>query len=477
MPRAIPPHALDTLVALIGAEPTGMGIEAIAQQLGMHGQRRTLQRHLALLVAQGRIDRVGLRRATRYRRHPYATAGAATVALAQEPLKAPAPEGIPVSDDGAKVRAYVSQPRHLRTPVGYQQAFLEGYHPNHSAYLPPQLRDQLHALGRPPAHHTPAGTFAKDILSRLLIDLSWASSHLEGNTYSHLDTQRLIEHGQVADGKNALETQMILNHKQAIEYLVVTPQHAQVQADTLIALHAFLSDGLLADPAAVGRIRHRAVGIGGSVYLPIALPQRLEELFGIVVQMAAEITDPFEQAFFLMVHLPYLQPFEDVNKRVSRLAANIPFIRHNLCPLSFIDVPQQTYVEAMLGVYELNRVELLRDLFVWAYERSCRQYVAVQQILVPPDTFRLRHRQALATVVASIVRQGQAATPRAVKQHMPASIPRAEQARFTTLVLAEFDALHAGNAVRFGLRPLEFAAWQKQQATRLPMALNQPSRG
>ncbi|MDO9201273.1 MAG: Fic family protein, partial [Hydrogenophaga sp.] len=131
-----------------------------------------------------------------------------------------------------------------------------------------------------------------------------------------------------------------------------------MQTDTLIALHAFLSDGLMADPTAVGRLRRCAVEIGGSVYLHMALPQRLEELLGIVVQMAAEIADPFEQAFFLMVHLPYLQPFEDVNKRVSRLAANIPFIRHNLCPLSFIDVPQQAYVNAMLGVYELNRVEL-----------------------------------------------------------------------------------------------------------------------
>ncbi len=69
----------------------------------------------------------------------------------------------------------------------------------------------------------------------------------------------------------------------------------------------------------------------------------------------AEIIDPFEQAFFLMVHLPYLQPFEDVNKPVSRLAANIPLIRHNLCPLSFIDVPQQAYVDGMIGIYELNR--------------------------------------------------------------------------------------------------------------------------
>lgn len=194
--------------------------------------------------------------------------------------------------------------------------------------------------------YPPAGTFARDILNRLLIDLSWASSQLEGNTYSRLDTERLIEFGQAAEGKNALETQMILNHKQAIEYLVRDPNVASLSPETVIALHALLSDGLMADPMACGRIRRRAVEIGGSVYMPVALPQRLEELFGIVISMAAEISDPFEQAFFLMVHLPYLQPFEDVNKRVSRLAANIPFIRHNLCPLSFIDVPQQAYVDA-----------------------------------------------------------------------------------------------------------------------------------
>ena len=148
------------------------------------------------------------------------------------------------------------------------------------------------------------------------------------------------------------------------------------------------------------------------------MPQRLEELFGIIISMAREIRDPFEQAFFVMVHLPYLQPFEDVNKRVSRLAANIPLIRHNLCPLSFIDVPERAYVDAMLGVYELNRIELLRDVFVWAYERSCQQYLAVRRELVPPDTFRLRYRQALSETVKAIVLQLQSPTRETVRRHI-----------------------------------------------------------
>ena len=453
---------LDALVALLGAESEGMGLDAISQKLGGSHQRRTLQRRLALLVAQKRIQMIGGGRGARYRAHP--TQGRSTNPPAHTGAQAQAPTAVyvPTSVEGAEVRAYVNQPRQLRTPVAYQLNFLEQYHPNHTCYLSPNLREQLHGLGQSAAHRHPAGTFARDMLNRLLIDLSWASSHLEGNTYSRLDTERLIEYGQAAEGKDAFETQMILNHKQAIEYLVLNPAHARVDTDTLIALHAFLSDGLMADPTAVGRIRRRAVEIGGSVYLPVALPQRLEALFGIVVRTAADIADPFEQAFFLMVHVPYLQPFEDVNKRVSRLAANIPFIRHNLCPLSFIDVPQQAYVDAMLGVYELNRVDLLRDVFVWAYERSCQQYVAVKQNLVPPDMFRLRHRQALAEVMVAIITQDAPATEQTIMHNMPASVAQAEHSHFVQLVLAEFAALHAGNAVRFGIRPLQLAAWQGQ---------------
>jgi hypothetical protein len=144
------------------------------------------------------------------------------------------------------------------------------------------------------------------------------------------------------------------------------------------------------------------------------------------------------------------------------LAANIPLIRHNLCPLSFIDVPQQAYVDAMIGVYELNRVELLRDVFVWAYERSCQQYVAVKQNLVPPDIFRLRHRQALGDVIAQIVRDDEDASPTVVSARMPPTVPEADKAHFIRLVLDEFSALHPGNAVRFGIRPLELAAWRSK---------------
>src|SRR5262249_52846804 len=130
----------------------------------------------------------------------------------------------------------------------------------------------------------------------------------------------------------------------------------------------------------------------------------ISECFQQVIDTANAIKNPFEQAFFLMVHLPYLQPFEDVNKRVSRLAANLPLIRGNFCPLSFVDVPGQLYINGLLGVYELNQVELLAEVFAWAYERSCLRYSAVRKTLGEPDPFRVRYRTLRKETVAKVVR-------------------------------------------------------------------------
>ena len=241
--------------------------------------------------------------------------------------------------------------------------------------------------------------------ARLLIDLSWASSHLEGNTYTLLDTRELIEHGKAARGKALLETQMILNHKAAIELLVENAGAVGFNRYTLLNLHSALSENLLPNPADEGRLRQHVVEIGKSVYRPLSVPAQLDELLDEVLGKASRIDDPFEQSFFAMVHLPYLQPFADVNKRTSRLAANLPLIRANLCPLTFLDVPERAYSRAVLGVYELTRVELLRDLYLWAYERSTQEYLAIRQTLAEPDPLRLAYRDVIRRSVRDIVRR------------------------------------------------------------------------
>ena len=146
---------------------------------------------------------------------------------------------------------------------------------------------------------------------------------------------------------------MILNHKDAIEIPVANADDIGFNRYTLILnLHALLSNNLLADPTAVGRLRHIIVGIDGSTFHPLEVPGLIEESFDQLLATAAGVpADLFDaEAFFVMVQLPYLQPFDDVNKRVSRLAANIPFIQANLAPLSFTDVPGDLYTRATLGV-------------------------------------------------------------------------------------------------------------------------------
>jgi Fic family protein len=329
-------------------------------------------------------------------------------------------------------------------------------------YLPEQLRRKLADLGQVGLAQLPAGTYLRQVMDRLLIDLSFNSSRLEGNTYSRLDTQRLLERGERADGKQAVETQMILNHKAAIELLADQAGSIGFNRYTICNLHALLADNLLADPAAGGRLRSRLVGITGTVFMPLAVPQLIEQHFDHMLRLATAIADPFEQAFFIMVHLPYLQPFDDVNKRVSRLAANIPLIRHNLCPLSFVDVEQTDYIGATLGVYELNRVEYLRDVFSWAYQRSCARYAAVRQSLGDPDPFRLQHRTEIGRLVREVVQQkmDKASAAQWIEQQATELVPALERAKFIEVVQTELSCLHQGNMARYRLRPLEFDAWK-----------------
>ncbi len=441
----------------------GMTAQQIADALDSAPPRRTLQYRLKSLVDGKRLAMESEGRWARYRLPPIEAAVGGAVGTSE----ASAVTLLPFSKSGAEIQEYVRRPPELRKPVGYNRAFLDSYRPGESFYLTPAERAHLREVGTPKIAEQPAGTYARQILNRLLIDLSWNSSRLEGNTYSLLDTKRLIELGEEAEGKEHLEAQMILNHKDAIEFLVGSPEEIGFNRYTILNLHALLANNLLADPDAPGRLRHIGVGIERSVFEPLAAPQLIEECFSQVLASASAIADPFEQAFFVMVQLPYLQPFDDVNKRVSRLAANIPLIKGNLSPLSFTDVPREAYTDAVLGVYELNRVELLRDLFVWAYERSAARYAAVRQSLGEPEPFRLRHRAALRELVGAVVRtrmdkkQAAAHVSAWTREH----IEPKERERFQEIAEIELLSLHDGNFARYQIRPFEFAAWREVWGT------------
>ena len=437
--------------AVVAAFPQGAGIDAIADALP-HIPRRTLQRLLGELVEGGQLARSGKGRATAYN-------------LVASADSAPAPDDyatyIQLSDASRDLLVRLRKPLAARTPVAYEREWLAAYEPNKTFYLDEHTRGLLRRVGDTGMAESPVGTYGREILDRLLIDLSWASSRLEGNTYTRLDTERLIRFGEEAAGKDALETQMILNHKHAIEMLVESASETGFNRYTFLNLHGLLSENLLSDPTASGRLRLREVHITGTVYTPSAIPQLIEDCFHQLLGKAELINDPFEQAFFILVHLPYLQPFDDVNKRVARIGANIAFIKHNLCPLTFIEVPEHAYVEALLAVCELRRIELLRDVFVWAYERSAQRYVQVKKTLVEPEPLRLKYRNQLHQLVGDIVRGGYTSYS-SVVENFAQSIAEPDRATFVAMALDDIRRLHEGVLVRYRLSPAEFRAWRQK---------------
>lgn len=455
MANHIPDKALAAIEDVVRHHPDGVSAPDIRRALPASIPSRTLQYRLKHLVTRNRLIMDGEGRWAKYRM-PAATIGAAVREDVGE-------SAIPLSEAGTAVRDYVRQAPEARKPVGYDRGFLDRYRPNVSAYLTEQDCAHLAAVGRLQIAEQPAGTYAKHILNRLLIDLAWNSSRLEGNTYSLLDTKRLIELGEEAKGRAHLEAQMILNHKDAIEFLVSAADEIGFNRYTILNFHALLANNLLADPTAAGRLRYIAVGIERSVFHPLEVPQLIEESFDQILATAAAITNPFEQAFFVMVQLPYLQPFDDVNKRVSRLAANIPLITGNLSPLSFADVPRQAYTEAVLGVYELKKVDLLKDVFIWAYERSAARYSAVRQSLGEPDPFRLRYRDQLREIIGDFIRSrlGRKEAAAWIGDWATKEIVADDRQRFAEVVEAELTSLHEGNFARYRIRPSEFAAWKQ----------------
>ena len=469
MPRATLTEELKLIESIVAAHPSGIGITAIeaemAQGQGGKPNRRTLQRRLQKLIGEQRLTTEGESIALVYKliSGSVVPASGSMTLTATTTATAGAELYIPVSPEGAVIRDQVRLALMHRRPVGYQRDFLQAYQPGETFYLPEPLRLQLHEMGRTSANERPAGTYARDILGRLLVDLSWASSKLEGNTYSRLDTLNLIELGQVAKGKDAIETQMILNHKAAIEMLIEDADEVGFDAFTFKNLHAVLSQDLMRDPQACGRLRRRPVDISGTVFHPLALPQVVEDCFMQLLDKAAAIPDPFEQAFFLMVQLPYLQPFEDVNKRVSRIGANIPLFKHNLCPLSFIDVPEHAYIEGTLGVYELNQIELLRDVFIWAYERSCQRYLAIAQTMVEPHPLKIKYREALIQAVQTVVKGLRQPSPAVIAEVAQDHAAQADQAAFREMLTAALQQLHEGSIARYRLRRSAYIAWQHAQ--------------
>ncbi len=269
---------------------------------------------------------------------------------------------------------YLNIPFFKRDKKKYNFDFLANYKPNQTSFFTPAQSKILDKSIINIDINTDFYINNKRLLETTLIDLSFASSYLEWNTYDYLDTEILIKYNEIAKQKSQDDTQMILNHKKCIEYMVYYKKELPYSKQTFFEIHTLLWDKLLAKDD-LWIIRNRSVEIWASTYSPLDNKFQLEEQFDIFLEKLNQIKNPFEQSIFILVFVPYFQIFLDINKRTSRMSANLPLLKHNLPLISLLAVEKRTYINAILTIYELNDVSLIRDLFVDNYILNLKRYI------------------------------------------------------------------------------------------------------
>ncbi len=254
---------------------------------------------------------------------------------------------------------------------------------------------------------------------------------------------------------------MILNHKEAIRYLVDNASKLDISEQTIRTLHYLLSDGLI-EARYTGNIRDHGVRIGGSTYIPFESHRQLQLRFIRILDKAALIENPYEQSLFLLIHISYLQGFLDVNKRTARLSANIPLIKNNLVPLSFNDVSKEDYTSAMIAIYELQNIHPILDLYIFSYMRTCLSYDATVKI-VGFDEIRVRYRQERRGIIRDIIlrRLSGTAMTTYISDQISKLVKHEDQASFVEDVTEDLQEIDLNRIAGLGITPDQLNMWKE----------------
>lgn len=208
-------------------------------------------------------------------------------------------------------------------------------------------------------------------LERLVIDLSWKSSQIEGNTYSLLETERLLKEKETAAGKSKDEAVMLLNHKDTLDFIIENPTYIDpLTISSIEDIHSLLAKELDIDR----NIRKRRVGISGTNYKPLDNEFQIKEALKDLCELVNNRDNVFEKALLLLVLISYIQAFADGNKRTARIISNAVLINNNYCPVSFRTINSLEYKKAMLLFYEQNNINAFKKIFINQFEFAVNTY-------------------------------------------------------------------------------------------------------
>lgn len=322
----------------------------IAEGLTGKPSPAAVKRLIAAAVAAGDIEVVGRGRATRYRLSPQAAIS------------------MPLDID-----TYFEKDIDERQ---VQQSFnfdlINHLLPKARLFKPNELQSlhQAQAVFREHMTEMTETEYRKE-MERLGIDLSWKSSQIEGNTYSLLETERLLKERQTASGKTKEEAIMLLNHKDALDFILDNPDFLEELSISRIEyIHTLLTKELGVER----NIRHRRVGITGTNYMPLDNEFQIREALEDTARLINDTPDVFTKALLALVLLSYIQPFSDGNKRTARIVSNGILIARGYCPVSFRTVDSIDYKKAMLMFYEQNNIAAFKQIFIDQYLFAVKTY-------------------------------------------------------------------------------------------------------
>jgi Fic family protein len=338
----------ESIIKYLKGRPPGSSRE-IYEGLGSIAGYATIKRRLAELVTAGSITVQGRGRATRYALHE-------SYSITQQ------------IDADQYFRADIDA-REARSGFNHELMQVLG----RLTLFTPEEEQLLAALQ---ARHTqrvstlPVEEHRKE-MQRLAIDLSWKSSQIEGNTYSLLETERLLKEKITAEGKTLDEAAMLLNHKEALDFITTQPDYVDPLSIRAIEdIHSLL----VRDLGVSRNLRERSVGISGTRYRPLDNAFQIREAMEDMCRLVNRNADPFAKALLLLLLVSYIQPFTDGNKRTARIISNALLMAGGHCPLSFRTVDPLDYKKAMLIFYEQNNISAFKKIFIEQVEFAVNNY-------------------------------------------------------------------------------------------------------
>lgn len=324
--------------------------DEISKGIAFEGSDATLKRLIAAAIQDGDIDVEGKARATRYR------------------LSSQAHLLMPLNLD-----TYFAQDvdeRQVQTSFNFE--LIREQLPKVTLFTEDEMAhlQELQTEFRQHVDEMTDNEYRKE-MERLGIDLSWKSSQIEGNTYSLLETERLLRESKTASGKTKEEAVMLLNHKDTLRFILDNPDYLQeLTVSHIENIHQLLTKELSVDKG----IRHRRVGITGTNYHPLDNEFQIREALRDTCNLINGKENIFEKALLTLVLLSYIQAFSDGNKRTARITSNAILIANGYCPLSFRSVDSIDYKKAMLIFYEQNNLYAFKQIFKEQFEFAVREY-------------------------------------------------------------------------------------------------------